>query len=107
MAEAEQRSQPPGASGAIVVATPTPDTAHLAEPTGHASSSETFQQFMQEHLHLMDRALYDEEAMLIPLVQDFMERCRLYQTGLERPEQHQRLAGHVQYWESFLKALNA
>jgi hypothetical protein len=36
-----------------------------------------------------------------------MERCRLYQTQAEIPEQGQRLAGHLQYWETFLKALNA
>jgi hypothetical protein len=36
-----------------------------------------------------------------------MERCRRYQNQAEIPEQGQRLAGHLQYWETFLKALNA
>jgi hypothetical protein len=54
----------------------------------------------------MDRALYDEEAMLIPVIHDFLERARLYQTHVENPEQGQRLAAHLQYWETFLKALN-
>jgi hypothetical protein len=71
------------------------------------SSSETFQQFMQEHLQLMDRALYDDETILVPAIQDFIERCRLYQTQVEMPEQCQRLTGHLQYWETFLNALNA
>jgi len=62
---------------------------------------------MQEHLQLMDRALYDDEALLIPAIQDFMERCRLYQIQLDIPDQYQRLARHLQYWETFLKALNA
>ena len=62
---------------------------------------------MQEHVQLMDRALYDDETLVVPAIQDFMERCRLYQTQLEIPEQCQRLAGHLQYWETFLKALNA
>jgi hypothetical protein len=71
------------------------------------SSSATFQQCMQEHVQLMDRALYDDETLVVPAIQDFMERCRLYQTQLEVPEQRQRLAGHLQYWETFLKALSA
>jgi hypothetical protein len=71
------------------------------------SSLDTFQQFMQEHLQLMDRALYDDDTLLVPIVQDFIERCRLYRTTVERPEQSQRLTGHLQYWETFLNALNA
>ena len=62
---------------------------------------------MQEHLQLMDRALYDDETLVVPAIQIFMERCRLYQARSEIPEQSQRLAGHLQYWETFLKALNA
>ena len=62
---------------------------------------------MQEHLQLMDRALYDDETLLVPTIQEFIERCRLYQTKVETPEQGQRLTGHLQYWETFLNALNA
>jgi len=107
IAEAERRSQPPSPSGATVVSTPASDTVNRGERTSTVPSSETFQQLMQEHLQLMDRALYDDEAILIPVIQDFMERCRLYQTHLEIPEQCQRLTGHLQYWETFLKALNS
>ena len=93
--EAEKRSQPH-------------DTAiEMKQRPSPLSSSEIFQQCMQEHLQLMDRALYDDEALVIPAIQDFMERCRLYQTHLEIPEQYQRLAGHLQYWETFLQALSA
>jgi len=106
--EAERRSQPHGTSAVVTEClTPTLHTANREERPSHVPSSDTFQQFMQEHLQLMDRALYDDEAMLIPVIQDFMERCRLYQTQLEMPEQCQRLIGHLQYWETFLKALNA
>ena len=71
------------------------------------ASPDIFQQCMQEHLQLMDRALYDEETLVVPAIQDFMKRCRLYQAQTEIPEQHQRLTGHLQYWETFLQTLNA
>jgi hypothetical protein len=100
IAEAEQRSQPPDA--ALATAVPL----HGGETSGHGPASDPFQHFLQEHLQLMDRALYDEEAMLIPVIHDFLERARLYQTHVENPEQGQRLAAHLQYWETFLKALN-
>jgi hypothetical protein len=92
--EAEKRSQPHHTA------------LESQQPPSPLPSSDIFQQFMQEHLQLMDRALYDEEAFVVPAIQDFMERCRLYQTQAEIPEQGQRLAGHLQYWEIFLKALN-
>ncbi len=47
------------------------------------------------------------KLLLVPTIQAFIERCRLYQTKTETPEQGQRLAGHLQYWETFLNALNA
>ena len=93
--EAEKRSQPHGTA------------LEGQQRPSPLSSSEIFQQFIQEHLQLMDRALYDEETFVVPAIQDFMERCRLYQTQAEIPEQGQRLAGHLQYWETFLQALNA
>jgi hypothetical protein len=93
--EAEKRSQPH-------------DTALDLKPRpSPLVSSDIWQQLMQEHLQLMDRALYDEETLVVSAIHAFMERCRLYQTQLEIPEQGQRLAGHLQYWETFLKALNA
>ena len=105
--EAEQRSQPHGTSVATGASTPALHPIDIGERPEHGPSSETFQHCMQEHLQLMDRALYDDEAILIPIVQDFMERCRLYQSHLEIPEQLKRLTGHLQYWETFLKALNS
>jgi len=104
---AERRSQPHGTAVAPVVSTPASDAVDVGERPSHVPSSDTFQQCMQEHLQLMDRALYDDEAILVPIIQDFMERCRLYQTHLEMPEQLKRLTGHLQYWETFLKALNS
>lgn len=105
--EAERRSQPHGTSVAPVASAPALDPIESAERPSHEPSSGTFQHYMQEHLQLMDRALYADEAMLIPIIQDFMERCRRYQPDLERPEQLKRLTGHLQYWETFLKALNS
>ena len=104
--EAEKRSQPQSITldggGIPPVLTPVA----TAERPISLSSSKTFQQFVQEHLQFMDRALYDDETVLVPAIQDFMERCRLYQAQLEIPEQCQRLASHLQYWETFLKALS-
>lgn len=93
--EAEKRSQPHGIA------------LDIQRHSSPLLSSDILPQCMQEHLQLMDRALYDEETLVVPAIQDFVERCRLYQTQLEIPEQCQRLAGHLQYWETFLKALNA
>ena len=76
-------------------------------PLSPLSSAETVQHFLQEHAQLMDRALYDDENLLVPTIQDFIERCRRYQTTVAMPEQGQRLTGHLQYWETFLNALNA
>ena len=93
--EAEKRSQSHGTS------------IDIQQHPSPQSSSEIFQQYMQEHVQLMDRALYDDETLVVPAIQDFMERCRLYQPQLAIPEQCQRLAGHLHYWGTFLKALNA
>ena len=105
--EAERRSQPYGPAVAPVLSTPALEAGVAGEQPSHVPSSETFQQFMQEHLQLMDRALYDEEAILVPLIEDYMARCRVYQTYLDMPEQRKRLTGHLQYWETFLKVLNS
>ena len=58
--EAEKRSQPH-------------DTAiDIQQRPSSLSSSEIFQQYMQEHLQLMDRALYDEETLVVPAIQYFV-----------------------------------
>ena len=105
--EAERRSQLHGTSAVTEGSTPTLHTADMEARPSPVPSSDPFQKFMQEHLQLMDRALYDDEALLRPVIQDFMERCRLYQRQLDIPEQCRRLTGHLQYWETFLKALNS
>jgi hypothetical protein len=105
--EAERRSQLHSTPVVTEGSTPTLYTADMEERLRPVPSSDPFQQFMQEHLQLMDRALYDDEALLIPAIQDFMERCRLYQIQLDIPDQCQRLTRHLQYWDTFLKALNA
>jgi hypothetical protein len=54
----------------------------------------------------MERALHEEDTALVPLIEDFIQRCRLCQAQLENPEKSQRLTGHLQYWTAFLKALH-
>jgi hypothetical protein len=105
--EAEKRSQPHGTALATEEATPVWHMVDREERPSPLASSDTLQHYMQEHLQLMDRALYDDETSLVPAIQDFIERCRLSQTTVEMPEQCQRLTGYLQYWETFLKALNA
>jgi hypothetical protein len=53
----------------------------------------------------MDRAMHEDDAVLVPLIEDFMQRCRACHDQLQTPEQAQRLRGHLQYWDAFLKAL--
>jgi hypothetical protein len=65
-----------------------------------------YQQIIQEHSDLMERALREDDAVLVPIVEAFMQRCLLYQEQEAIPEQAKRLLGHAQYWQAFLKALN-
>jgi hypothetical protein len=69
-------------------------------------SPEDFQQCIQEHLHLMERALHEDEAVLVAAIEDFLQRCRLLQTQQDISARVQRLQGCLQYWETFLRALN-
>jgi len=105
--EAERRSQPRDTAVVTGASTPASDPSSTGEQPSHGPCAATFQQLMQEHLQLMDRALYDDAAILIPIIQDFMQRCRLYQPHLAIPAQLKRLTGHLQYWETFLTALNS
>jgi hypothetical protein len=95
--DAEQRSRPAQAQGSNAAEAPLPATC-IAPPDG-------FQQLVQEHIALMDRAIHEEDTILVPLLEDFMARCQAYQQRLDNPEQAQRLKAHVQYWDAFLKAL--
>jgi hypothetical protein len=104
--EAEQRSQPVGDRGWEMPEARLVMTTSTENIVSDVASTEDFQQLMQEHLDLMDRAIHEDDAVLVPLVEDFMQRCHLYQQHLNIPEQSQRLVGHLQYWEAFLKALN-
>ena len=102
---AEQRSR----AGADHVPTlsetdPMPLTTR-AQPLTHTAYADAFQQCLQEHTQLMDRALHEDEAVLVPLIENFMQRCRTYREQLAEPELIHRLVRHVQYWETFLKAL--
>jgi hypothetical protein len=54
----------------------------------------------------MDQALHADETVLVPVIMDFMQRCRVSQEHAAVPEHSQRLSGYLNYWEAFLKALN-
>jgi hypothetical protein len=95
--DAEQRSHSAQERGDDTAEAPVYAT-RMAPPDG-------FHQLVQEHIDLMDRAIHEEDTILVPLLEDFMERCRSYQQRLDNPEQAQRLLAHLQYWEAFLKAL--
>lgn len=69
-------------------------------------SPEDFQQCIREHLHLMERALHEDEAVLVAAIEDFLQRCRLLHAQQDMPERVQRLQGCLQYWATFLRALN-
>ena len=73
------------------------------EPGTHGSDD--FHRLIQEHLDLMDRALQEDDHVIVPLIDDFMDRCRTYRDQLEHPAHVQRLSGHLQYWDTFLQAL--
>jgi hypothetical protein len=74
-----------------------------AVPKTHGNND--FHRLIQEHLDLMDRALQEDDGVIVPLIDDFMDRCRTDRDQLDHPEQAQRLSGHLHYWDTFLQAL--
>jgi hypothetical protein len=103
--DAEHRSQ----LGASQHHTTSLSHASIAPPTYvpafQESGLESVELLVQEHLQLMDRAMHEEDTVLVPLIEDFMQRCQSYHDHLQPHEQAPRLRGHLQYWEAFLKAL--
>jgi hypothetical protein len=105
IAEAEHRSQyMPAQEADLAVAFPAAAAADFSslEPVapGH------FQALAQEHTNLMERAIHEDDTVLVQLVEDFIQRCRSSQAQIEDAEHRQRLTGHLQYWEAFLNALH-
>jgi hypothetical protein len=78
---------------------------HAHGPLGQTAPLSEFNAFIQEHLDLMERALYEDDAIIVPRVEAFMQRCRSYQGRIEAPDQVERLTRHLYYWEAFLKAM--
>lgn len=64
-----------------------------------------FNAFIQEHLELMERALHEDDAMIVSLIEGFMQRCRSYQAKIDAPDEVERLTRHLSYWDAFLKAM--
>ncbi len=103
IAMAEQRSQPLVDVEVAMTLPLHPLT--MADHTSPETAAVTFQTLMQEHAQLLDRAMYDDEAVLIPVVQAFIDHCQAYAPAVDSPEKRQRLTGHVHYWHTFLQAL--
>jgi hypothetical protein len=101
--DAEHRSQDDTAqkNETTLSSIPTLSLTPLAA-TGH----DTWQQLVQEHTTLMERAIHEEDTVLVPIIEEFIQRCRSFQAHTEHPEHGQRLMSHVQYWKSFLNALH-
>jgi hypothetical protein len=103
--DAEQRSQ----HGNPHASAPLPSSIPIASLSSDTDSEDTartsIERLVQEHLQLMDRAMHEEDAVLVPLVEDFMLRCRAYHEKEPAAEYTQRLIGHLQYWDAFLRAL--
>lgn len=103
--DAEHRSR--AAAGAVDGAESAPvSVASTVHASAHDVLPNRFHQLVQEHFNLMERALHEDDTILVPLIDDFMQRCRTYQAQLEEPTLTQRLEGHLQYWNTFLQALN-
>jgi hypothetical protein len=78
---------------------------HVHDPVKQAAPLSEFNAFIQEHLDLMERALYEDDAIIVPLIEAFMQRCRTYQAQIEAPDRVERLTRHLYYWDAFLKAM--
>lgn len=105
MVAAEQRSQP-GREEEAAMPVWQEGVAPTNSPVHGSVHDEDYQQILQEHTDLMERALREDDAVLLPVVEAFMERCLSFQQQVEIPEYASRISGHAQYWQAFLKALN-
>ena len=103
--EAEQRSTfLDNQMDTAPVVSPLQETFGPGDPPDDGLPDE-YQRCMQEHLQMMERALHEEETVLVPSIAVFLQRCQALQEQLEVPEQIQRLQGCWQYWETFLRVL--
>ena len=102
---AEQRSQPGCEDGASMSIRQT-DTSAANSLLSDNVADASYQQIIQEHTDLMERALREDDVVLVPIVEAFLQRCLDYHEQATIPEQARRLLGHAQYWQAFLKALN-
>lgn len=104
--EAEQRSQgasPPETRHPETAAQPSTLPRRAAATTPKATG---LSELMREHIELMEQALHDSDDVLLPVVQDFMRRCRDYRQHSEAAEETERLSGHLRYWEAFMRAFH-
>ncbi|MDH3603823.1 MAG: hypothetical protein OEU26_29795 [Candidatus Tectomicrobia bacterium] len=104
--EAEHRSQLTDENLPVQVETHIAVASHVHDSGSREMQPDDFQQFIQEHLDLMERALHEDDTTIVLLVEDFIERIQAYQTQIAEPEQVARLTSHSQYWSTFLNAMN-
>jgi hypothetical protein len=104
--EAEHRSQFAAEGLPVQATTPPAVTSHVHGYGARELQPDDFQQFIREHLELMERALYEDDTTIVLLVEDFIERIQAYQARIAEPERVARLASHSQYWLTFLNAMN-
>lgn len=98
VAEAEKRSR---TLNALPDSTPMPPVA----PTTTASLPPDLHQLLEQHTQLMEQALHEDEATLLPRIHDLIRWCRQQQEHVTHPEHRQRVQRTLQYWEAFLALL--
>jgi hypothetical protein len=105
IADAEHRSQQFNLQPKTTLPSIAPIVAPSPCPVSAESPDATIELFVQEHLQLMDRAMREDDTVLVPLIEDFMLRCSAYYRQIQTSEEARRLLGNLQYWDAFLKAL--
>jgi hypothetical protein len=104
--EAEHRSQPTDADLPERAGTHSAVASHAHGARSRERQPDDFQQFIQEHLDLMERALHEDDMTIVLLVEDFIERIQVYQAQIAEPERAARMASHSRYWSAFLNTIN-
>jgi hypothetical protein len=104
--QAEQRSQCTAEGLPVQAETHTAVTSHGHGSPPRERQPDDFQQFIREHLELMERALHEDDTTIVLLVEDFIERIQAYQAQIAEPERAARMASHSRYWSAFLNTIN-
>jgi hypothetical protein len=105
--EAEQRSHYANEGIDIQNLSSAADLLMNADRLQPEKATGVFGALLQEHLDLMEEALLEEDDDAIASrIGEFVKRGRTHLEQLDGPEQVQRLTNHLNYWQTFLKALD-